>query len=124
VTARKVYLPTGSDWYDWWTSKRIAGGQWIEAAAPIDRIPLYVRAGSIVPMGAQVPSTMTKQPLEEIRVYPGRDAQFTLFDDDGVSTKAGKTATLDWDDKARRLTATGTLPTGQAPASLLRIMGE
>jgi alpha-D-xyloside xylohydrolase len=67
---------------------------------------------------------MTRQPLEEIRVYPGRDAHFTLFDDDGVSTKAGKTATLNWDDKARRLTATGTLPTGQAPASLLRIMGE
>jgi alpha-D-xyloside xylohydrolase len=124
VTSRKVYLPTGSDWYDWWTNKRIAGGQWIEAAAPIDKIPLYVRAGSIVPMGAQVPSTMTRQPLEEIRVYPGRDAHFTLFDDDGVSTKAGKTATLNWDDKARRLTATGTLPTGQAPASLLRIMGE
>ena len=122
MTSRRVYLPAGSDWYDWWTNTRLSGGQWIEAAAPIDRIPLYVRAGSIVPMGAQIPSTMTKQPLEEIRVYPGRDARFTLFDDDGVSTKAGRTATLIWDDRAQRLSASGTLPSGQQVGGLLKVM--
>lgn len=91
-TARRVYLPAGTDWYDWWTDKRYTGGQWIEAAAPIDHIPLFVRAGSIVPMGVQVPSTATAQSTESIRVYPGRDADFTLYDDDGTTNayrKAG-----------------------------------
>jgi alpha-D-xyloside xylohydrolase len=122
VTSRRVYLPAGSDWYDWWSNERIAGGRWIDAAAPIDRIPLYVRAGSIVPMGGQVPSTMTRQPLTEIRVYPGRDARFTLFDDDGVSSKAGRTATLRWDEATHKLTASGTLPSGQDAAGLLKVM--
>lgn len=122
VTSRQVYLPAGSDWYDWWTDRRIAGGQWITAAAPIDRIPLYVRAGSIVPIGEQIPSTMTRQPLKEIRVYPGRDAHFTLYDDDGVSKRAGRSATLTWDDATRRLSASGALPTGQALAGLVKIV--
>jgi alpha-D-xyloside xylohydrolase len=121
-TSRRVYLPAGSDWYDWWTDRRIAGGQWITAAAPIDRIPLYVRAGSIVPIGEQVPSTMTRQPLKEIRVYPGRDAHFTLYDDDGVSKRPGHSATLTWDDATRRLTASGALPTGQTLAGLVKIV--
>lgn len=121
-TSRRVYLPAGSDWYDWWTNTRIAGGRWITAAAPIDRIPLYVRAGSIVPLGVQVPSTMTSQPLQEIRVYPGGDAKFTLYDDDGVSKRPGRTATLAWDEATHRLTASNALPTGQALAKLVRIV--
>jgi len=127
ATSRKVYLPAGSDWYDWWTNQRHAGGQWIEAAAPIDRIPLFVRAGSIVPLGAPIPNTMTKQALSEIRVFPGRNAAFTLYDDDGVSNAykkgGGKSATLHWDDAAKKLTASGALPTGQAPAPLVKVMG-
>ncbi|UAK23045.1 glycoside hydrolase family 31 protein [Sphingomonas nostoxanthinifaciens] len=122
ATSRRVYLPAGCDWYDWWTNQRLPGGQWITAAAPIDRIPLYVRAGSIVPLGAQVPNTMTHQPIAEIRVYPGANASMTLYDDDGVSTKAGKSATLRWDDAGRRLSASGALPTGQDPAKLMKVM--
>jgi len=127
ATSRKVYLPAGSDWYDWWTNRKIAGGQWIDAAAPIDRIPLFVRAGSIVPLGAPIQNTATKQPLSEIRVFPGRDASFTLYDDDGVTNAykkgGGKSATLHWDDAAKKLTASGALPTGQAPASLVKVIG-
>ncbi|SOB79640.1 alpha-D-xyloside xylohydrolase [Sphingomonas guangdongensis] len=128
VTSRQVYLPAGADWYDYWTEQRYPGGQSITAAAPIDRIPLYVRAGSILPLGAAVPSTATRQPLESIRVYPGRDATFTLYDDDGVSNgyargKDGRTAVLRWDDTARRLSANGTLPTGQRVDALVRIVG-
>jgi len=122
ATSRRVYLPAGADWYDWWTNAKIAGGQWITAAAPIDRIPLFVRAGSIVPIGEQVPSTMTRQPLKEIRVYPGGDARFTLYDDDGVSTAPGRTATLIWDDAAQRLTSTAPLPTRQDVQALLHRM--
>jgi alpha-D-xyloside xylohydrolase len=126
ATSRKVYLPAGSDWYDWWTNRKIAGGQWIEAAAPIDRIPLFVRAGSIVPLGAPVRNTSTKQPLSEIRIFPGRNASFTLYDDDGVTNAyrkgGGKSAALHWDNDAGKLTASGALPTGQAPAPLVKVV--
>jgi len=127
ATSRKVYLPAGSDWYDWWTNRKISGGQWIEAAAPIDRIPLFIRAGSIVPLGAPIQNTATKQPLSEIRVFPGRNATFTLYDDDGVTNGykkgGGKSATLRWDEASKKLTASGALPTGQAPAPLVKIIG-
>lgn len=126
VTSRKVYLPAGADWYDYWTSKRYPGGQTIDAPAPIDQIPLFVRAGSIVPMGAPIPSTATRQQLETIRVYPGRSASFTLYDDDGTTndyrTKGGRSTTLTWDDAAGRLTATGALPTGQNAAGLVQVI--
>ncbi len=126
VTSRKVYLPAGADWYDYWTERKYTGGQTIDAAAPIDRIPLFVRAGSILPIGVQVPSTATRQPLESIRVYPGRSTSFALYDDDGVTNAyardGGRTATLVWDDAAGRLSASATLPTGQDAARLLRVV--
>ncbi|WP_413061589.1 TIM-barrel domain-containing protein [Sphingomonas carotinifaciens] len=127
VTKRPVYLPAGADWYDYWTNRRYTGGQTIEVAAPIDQVPLFVRAGSIVPMGVQVPSTATKQPLEAIRVYPGRDVSFTLYDDDGTTNAykkagGGRSATLRWDDAAGRLTASGKLPTDQNPATLVQVI--
>jgi alpha-D-xyloside xylohydrolase len=62
VTSRTVYLPAATDWYDFWINQRYVGGQTITAAAPI------------LPLGAQVPSTATHQPLSEVRVYPGHDA--------------------------------------------------
>ena len=126
-TSRKVYLPAGNDWYDWWTNRKIAGGQWIEADAPINRIPLFVRAGSIVPLGAPIANTMTKQALSEIRVFPGRNASFSLYDDDGVTNAykkgGGKSATLRWDEATHKLTASGPLPTDQAPAPLVKVIG-
>lgn len=126
-TSRKVYLPAGSDWYDWWTNRKITGGQWIDAAAPIDRIPLFVRAGSIVPLGAPIQSTATKQALSEIRIFPGRDASFTLYDDDGVTNAykkdGGKSAVLRWDEASKKLSAGGALPSGQAAASLVKVVG-
>ncbi|HMC91095.1 MAG TPA: DUF5110 domain-containing protein, partial [Allosphingosinicella sp.] len=91
-----------------------------------DRIPVFVRAGSIVPMGADVPSTATPQKLAEIRVYPGRDASFTLYDDDGTTNAyrkgAGTSTTLRWGEGARRLTTSGRLPTGQDPQPLVRVI--
>ncbi|PTQ63117.1 alpha-D-xyloside xylohydrolase [Sphingomonas sp. PP-CE-3G-477] len=126
ATARKVYLPAGSEWYDYWTDQRYAGGQTIVAAAPIDRIPLFVRAGSIVPMGVQVPSTATKQALEMIKVYPGRDASFTLYDDDGVTNGykkgGGSSAVLRWNDASGTLTASGALPTRQDIKTLVKVV--
>ena len=125
ATSRSVYLPAGTDWYDYWTNERHTGGQTITAAAPIDKIPLFVRAGSIIPMGVQVPSTATRQKLDSIRVYPGRSTSFTVYDDDGVSTrKTGTSAVLRWDDGTKRLTASGKLPTGQDPSTLVKVMAR
>src|SRR5581483_4901437 len=81
--------------------------QTITASAPIDTIPLFVKAGSIVPLGAEILSTDNPQPIASVRVYPGADADFTLFSDDG-NTYAYEKGTasitkLHWDDAARQL---------------------
>jgi alpha-D-xyloside xylohydrolase len=107
ATSREVYLPAGTDWYNYWTSVRVKGGQTITVAAPIDTIPLFVRAGSILPLGAPVESTHQTQAIEKVRVYPGADAAFTLFSDDGTTYAyekgAGSITHLHWDDAAGKL---------------------
>jgi len=112
AVSRGVYLPAGSDWYNYWTNERLKGGQTIVAAAPIDTIPLFVRAGSIVPLGAPVLSTQQPQAIVSVRVYPGADADFALFSDDGItySYERGTTSvtTLHWDDAKHELRHTGT----------------
>ncbi|MEC3909282.1 glycoside hydrolase family 31 protein [Sphingobium sp. CR2-8] len=126
-TKRPVYLPAGTAWYDYWTNQKFEGGQTIEVDTPINRIPLFVKAGSIVPMGVQVKSTAEKQALESIRVYPGADARFTLYDDDGTTNayrKGGMKAELVWNDAAKSLTSKTKLPTGQAIAGLVQVVGQ
>jgi alpha-glucosidase/alpha-D-xyloside xylohydrolase len=107
ATSRSVYLPAGCDWYNYWTNERIKGGRTITAAAPIDTIPLFVRAGSIVPLGAPVLSTEQPQAIASVRVYPGADADFTLFSDDGTTysyeKNAGSVTKLHWDEAAQQL---------------------
>jgi len=112
ATRRKVYLPEHADWYNYWTNERFRGGQTIEVDAPIDTIPLFVRAGSILPLGAAIDSTQQKQAISTVLVYPGADSSFVLYDDDGVTYtyEKGKNAitTLHWDEKKRQLTHSGT----------------
>ena len=111
ATSRKVYLPEGCDWYNYWTNARIKGGQTITADAPIDTIPLFVRAGSVVPLGAPVLSTHEPQAIAAVRVYPGADADFALYSDDGTTysyeNRAGSITTLHWDDAKQQLTHAG-----------------
>jgi alpha-D-xyloside xylohydrolase len=104
----EVYLPAGIDWYDFWTNRRYSGGQMLLVDSAIDHLPLFVRAGSIVPLGpvkdyADQPSDA---PLE-IRVYPGADAEFTLYDDDGRTydyEEGSRTTTpLRWSQSEQRL---------------------
>jgi alpha-D-xyloside xylohydrolase len=120
VQSRTVYLPAGTDWYNYWTGEKLTGGQSLTVAAPIDQIPLFVRAGSIIPFGADIPNTATAQTLAEIRVYPGKDSQFVLYDDDGVSNDyekgRGQTTRLEWHD------ATGQLTAPAAVRSLLKVV--
>jgi alpha-D-xyloside xylohydrolase len=106
-----VYLPAGTTWTDFWTGQRYPGGQTVIAAAPIETIPLFVRAGSIVPMGpfgqyiAQTVRDM-KDPIE-IRVYPGADGTFTLYQDEGdnYNYEKGEYATTEfiYSDKKKQL---------------------
>lgn len=114
ATTRPVYLPAGTDWYNYWTNERLHGGQTIEASAPIDVLPLFVRAGSILPLGAPVESAQQKQEIAAVRVYPGADGDLTLFQDDGTTYAyeegGGQVTKLHWDDAAQKLTHTGAAP--------------
>jgi alpha-D-xyloside xylohydrolase len=106
---RSVYLPAGTDWYDFWTDRRYLGGQTIEANATLDVIPIYVRAGSIVPLGSrrQHVDDQPDAPIE-LHLYPGNDGCFLLYEDEGDSYRyeQGSFATIhiEWDNATRRLT--------------------
>lgn len=107
ATTRNVLLPAGTDWVDFWTGQLYRGGQTIVAAAPLDRMPILVKQGSIVPMGPVVQSTADAEEPIEIRVYGGRDADFQLYEDsgDGYAYEHGARATihLHWDDHRSEL---------------------
>ncbi len=128
ATSREVYLPAGSDWYNYWTNERVKGGQTITVAAPIDTIPLFVRAGSIIPYGSEVESTHDKQSIAQVRIYPGADADFTLFSDDGTTyayeNGAGSVTKLHWDDAGQKLTHTGAAAWSAPDSSVVRIVGR
>lgn len=106
---RPVYLPVGVDWYDFWTGRCYAGGQTIQANAELDTIPLFVRAGSIVPLGPDIQHTDERPNAPcDLRIYPGRDGSFTLYEDEGdnYDYEQGHFAMtrLSWDEAGRRLT--------------------
>ncbi|MGD0789599.1 MAG: TIM-barrel domain-containing protein [Terracidiphilus sp.] len=128
ATSRKVYLPAGTDWYNYWTNERVKGGQTITVAAPIDTIPLFVRTGSIVPLGAPVTSTHEVQAIARVRVYPGADASFTLFSDDGKTYAyeqgAGSVTRLHWDDAKRQLTHEGDPAWNGPDSAVVEVVGE
>ena len=84
--SRPVYLPAGADWYDFYTGAVSKGGQTISAAAPYERMPLFVRAGSIVPMGPAIQYTSEQpNPVITLDIYTGANGSFSLYEDDGVS---------------------------------------
>lgn len=113
-----VYLPKGTKWFDFWTGEVLNGGQMVTKEVPIDIIPLYVRAGSIVPFGPKVQySTEKKWNNLEIRIYPGADGEFVLYEDenDNYNYEKGAYSTIKftWDDANRTLNIAdreGTFP--------------
>ena len=108
VTEREAYLPKGR-WYDFWTGTTLEGPQTVIAAAPLDRLPLYVRAGSILPLGPQI-EWSTEKPADpiELRVYSGADGDFTLYEDENDTYHYEKGAfaeiPLHWDEARHTLT--------------------
>jgi len=103
-----VYLPQSVDWYDFWTGEKIHGGQTKKTEAPLDKIPLFVKAGSIIPMGPVIQYATEKNDPIEIRIYPGAHGEFILYEDenDNYNYEKGKysTITFIWDDAKKVLT--------------------
>ena len=109
VKSRNVYLPKGADWYDFWTNQKQTGGQTVSREAPLDIIPLYVKAGSILPIGPKV-QYAEEIPWDnlEIRIYRGANGSFTLYEDefDNYNYEQGQYSeiTFNWNDSSRTLT--------------------
>ena len=110
ATSRRVYLPKG-DWFDWWNDEKISGGEWLERPVDLATMPIYVCAGSIIPLDPV--RQYVSQPVNEpttLKIFPGADGEFTLYDDDGQSLGYQNGADekimwirFRWDDSARKL---------------------
>jgi alpha-D-xyloside xylohydrolase len=120
---REVYLPRAAGWYDFWSGAWVDGGQTISADAPYDSIPIYVRAGSIVPVGPEIQYTGEKKadPIA-LYVYRGADGDFTLYEDDGLTYDCEKGAysliPIHWND------ATETLTIGRRQGSFAGMLSQ
>ncbi len=117
ATSRSVYLPSDTTWIDFWTGVPESGGQSTQASAPIGRMPLHVRTGTILPYGPEVANAMVHPETIELRVYQGADGSFTLYEDQGdtYQYETGVHATIPfiWNDTTRQLTIgarTGSFP--------------
>jgi alpha-D-xyloside xylohydrolase len=128
ATTRHLYLPN-TNWFDFWTGEERKGGKAIDAPAPLERLPLYVKGGSILPLGPDIEYASEKaaDPLE-LRVYPGADGSFTLYEDENDSYNYEKgaysTIPLSWNHKTRTLTVgerSGSFP-GMLEKRTLRIV--
>ena len=128
----EVRLPFGADWYDFRTGERFVGGTKLEGEYPIDTFPLFVKAGSILPLGPDVPyaTEKTDKPTE-LRVYPGADATFTLYADDNETYAYEKGAyekiPLVWNDAAKTLTIgvrEGTYPGQETTRTFTVVCGK
>ncbi|PJJ83095.1 glycoside hydrolase family 31 protein [Mucilaginibacter auburnensis] len=108
VTDWNVYLPKAAAWYDYWTGKRYTGGQTVKSPAPQNQIPVFVKAGAIIPMAKEMQYTGEK-PMDvlEIRLYKGADGAFTLYEDegDGYNYEKGAHTTIPfkWNEKTKTL---------------------
>lgn len=107
--SRKVYLPAGTLWYDFWTNEKVNGGQEITRKTTIDMIPLYVKAGAILPVGPKVQfATEKKWDNLEIKVYPGKNGSFILYEDefDNYNYEKGAYTEIEflWNDASKKIT--------------------
>jgi alpha-glucosidase/alpha-D-xyloside xylohydrolase len=116
AASRDVYLPQGL-WYDWWTNAPEPGGRTVTRAVDLATMPIYVRAGAIIPVDPvrQYTSQHVEGPTS-LRIYSGQDGQFTLYDDDGASQEylagRGTWIRMTWNEAARRLTVEPGAPAG------------
>ena len=109
IKSSEVYLPDGTDWFDFWTNEKLEGGQTVTRETPIDIIPIYAKAGSIIPIGPKVQFAEEKDWSDlEIRIYPGEKGSFTLYEDEGdnYNYEDGGFSEIgfQWDDSKKILT--------------------
>jgi alpha-D-xyloside xylohydrolase len=127
---RSVYLPADTQWYDFWSGERFTGGKRILRRTPLSVMPLYVRAGTILPLGPEVQYAGEKPEAPiELRIYPGHDAIFRLYEDDGTTYNYEKEQfswiPMQWDDETKTLTIgerQGTFPKVRATRSFLVVV--
>ncbi|HZK03859.1 MAG TPA: TIM-barrel domain-containing protein [Bacteroidaceae bacterium] len=109
ITEMDVYLPKSTIWFDFWTGEQFSGGKTVITNTPIDKLPLFVKAGSIIPMGSII-QFVDEKPTDtlEIRVYRGADGEFELYEDEGdnYNYESGKHSiiTFKWNNKRESLT--------------------
>jgi alpha-D-xyloside xylohydrolase len=107
ATSRHLYLPKGK-WYNFWNGESVEGGRATEVAAPLDETPVFVRAGTILPLGAPIEFAQESSDPIELRIYDGANGDFTLYEDegDGYNYEKGAYATtlFHWDDRSRTVT--------------------
>jgi len=109
VDVWKAYLPSSNSWYDFWTGTRFNGGQITDTPAPLNNIPLFVKSGSIIPMGKSIQFAGQKpEDTLEIRIYQGANGRFELYEDEGdnYNYERGKFTIVPfrWDNEKRTLT--------------------
>lgn len=124
ATERRVYLPAGT-WYDWWTNVAVTGGTTVSRPVDLATMPLYVRAGAILPVDpvrqhtAEAPSGPTT-----LQIYAGSNGRFTLYDDDGISEEylagRGTWIAMEWNDAKRQLTLRPGAPSGSTNVATRR----
>ncbi|MGH7470767.1 MAG: TIM-barrel domain-containing protein [Longimicrobiales bacterium] len=125
ATTRDVYLPQG-DWYDWWTNEKMSGGKTVTRDVDLATMPIYVRAGAIIPVDPV--RQYTSQPVSEpttLNVYRGADGQYTLYEDDGISQQylqgKGNWTRMTWNDRVRVLTIEPGAPQGSTNLATQRV---
>jgi alpha-D-xyloside xylohydrolase len=109
IRSKETYLPAGVDWYDFWTAEKFSGDNKVSRQTPLDIIPLYVKAGAVIPVGPSVQYAAEKKwDNLEISVYPGANGKFVLYEDenDNYNYERGvySTITFTWDDAKKMLT--------------------
>lgn len=109
VKAKESYLPSGTSWFDFWTGEKLSGGRKVNKQTPLDMIPVYVKAGSVLPVGPAVQYAEEKKwDILEIRIYPGGNGQFELYEDenDNYNYEKGVYSNINfsWNDAKKILT--------------------
>jgi alpha-D-xyloside xylohydrolase len=109
IKSKETYLPAGADWYDFWTAEKFPGGKKVSRQTPLDIMPVYVKAGAVIPIGPSVQYAEEKKwDSLEIKVYPGANGKFVLYEDENDNYNYEKgvyaTITFTWDDAKKMLT--------------------